>query len=167
MSRYRRFFVPGGTYFFTLVTAGRRPWLGTRAGRLALGQAMRAVRADQPFETIAIVALPDHLHAVWKLPEGDADFPRRWRRIKQRTTRRLRRDADLQGPIWQSRFWEHWIRDEEDLRRHVEYVHYNPVRHGLVDTPADWAASSFHRFVREGVHPAAWDGPTDPIEVPE
>lgn len=167
MSDYRRFFVPGGTYFFTVVTADRRAWLASRAGRSALGQAMREVRVQQPFDTVAIVVLPDHLHAIWALPEGDADFSRRWRRVKQRTTLRLRRETRFRGKAWQARFWEHVIRDEEDLRRHVDYIHYNPVRHGLVRAPGEWRTGTFHRYVAAGIYPADWGGPAEAIDVPE
>lgn len=167
MADYQRLFVPGGTYFFTVVTADRKPWLTMDTGRSALGQALREVRRDQPFETIALVLLPDHLHAIWTLPEADADFSRRWRRIKQRASIRMRTASGRTGPFWQSRFWEHWIRDDEDLRRHIDYIHYNPVKHGLVTSPADWEASTFHRFVARGIYPADWGGHNDMIDVPE
>ena len=165
MSRYRRVRIPGGTYFFTVVTARRRPWLGTAAGRAALAAALRAVRADQPFETDAIVLLPDHLHCVWTLPPGDTDYARRWRRIKQRTTIILRESPN--GPLWQRRYWEHLIRDEADLHRHLDYIHYNPVRHGLAKAPRDWGPTSFHRFVERGWYSVHWAGPETEIEVPE
>jgi putative transposase len=167
MADYQRLFVPGGTYFFTVVTAYRKPWLTTDAGRTALGQAMRDVRGDQPFETVAFVLLPDHLHAIWVLPDNDADFSRRWRRIKQRTSIGLRKVPGFTGPFWQARFWEHWVRDEEDLQQHIDYIHYNPVKHGWVSSPVDWQASTFHRFVAEGLYAADWGGPVDMIEVPE
>ena len=167
MADYQRIFVPGGTYFFTVVTANRNPWLATDTGRAMLGQAMRDVRRDQPFDTVACVLLPDHLHAIWTLPDGDADFPRRWRRIKQRTSIGMRKSSGRKGPFWQSRFWEHWIRDEDDLERHIDYIHYNPVKHGVVASPADWRTSTFHRFVAEGIYAADWGGPDEMIEVPE
>ena len=167
MADYQRIYVPGGTYFFTIVTAHRRPWLSTDAGRAILGRAMREVRRDQPFDTVALVVLPDHLHVIWRLPNGDTDFSRRWRRIKQRASHGLRKSSELTGPFWQSRFWEHWIRDGDDLQRHIDYIHYNPVKHGLVASPADWNASTFHRFVAKGVYAADWGGPDDMIDVPE
>jgi len=167
MSDYRRVYVPGGTYFFTVVTAERRPWLGSPAGLAALRQAMRATRCRRPFATLAIVVLPDHLHAIWALPDNDHDFSVRWKAIKQRCANTLRRSGFDVGPLWQPRFWEHLIRDEADFRHHVNYIHYNPVKHGLCAMPADWAASSFHRFVNGGVYPRDWGGPVDLIDLPE
>jgi len=166
MSDYRRVYVPGGTYFFTVVTAGRRPWLQSPGALAALRHAMRATRYRRPFDTLAIVVLPDHLHTIWVLPENDHDFSIRWKTVKQRCTNALRRSG-LQPPFWQPRFWEHLIRDETDLRRHVDYIHYNPVKHGCCAMAADWTASSFHRFVEDGVYPRDWGGPVDLIDIPE
>lgn len=167
MADYRRLFVPGGTYFFTLVTADRRPWLASATGRRVLGDAMRAVRARRPFRTVAIVVLPDHLHCIWTLPRGDADFPGRWKSIKQRCTSGLARAGLGHGAAWQRHYWEHLIRDRTDLRRHLDYIHYNPVGHGLCDSPAEWAHSSFARYVAAGVYHADWGGPAEAFEVPE
>jgi putative transposase len=143
MPDYRRAFAPGGTFFFTLVTFGRAPILLGDAARLALRRAVERTRRDHPFALDAIVVLPDHLHAVWTLPEGDADFSTRWRLIKSRftrewlTTEAARADGAASRPlarasrgeraVWQPRYWEHLIRDEGDLARHLDYVHYNPV----------------------------------------
>mgnify|MGYP006287006385 CR=1 FL=1 len=167
MSDYRRYRVPGCTWFFTVVTAHRRTWLRHAWARATLGGVMREVRTESPFETVAIVILPDHLHAIWRLPGDDDDFAGRWRRIKQRTTLRLRRDFDLRGRLWQPRFWEHRIRDQADLHRHIEYIHYNPVKHGLVAAASEWQASTFHRYVAEGVHSLDWAGPAETIRVGE
>ena len=152
MFRYRRNFVPGGTYFFTITLADRRSnalvdWIG------ALRSAFRVVRRTKPFAIDAIVILPDHLHAVLTLPPNDADFPSRWRRIKGHFSSTLiSANADLKRrpngdlALWQRRFWEHTIRDDRDLARHIDYVHFNPVKHGLVQRVRDWPYSSFHRL---------------------
>jgi putative transposase len=120
-------------------------------------------RARRPFEIEAMVVLPDHMHAVWTLPENDADFSDRWRAIKSGFVRRLRTQgvalkANAKGEheVWQRRFWEHQIRDESDLARHVDYIHINPVKHRLVERVVDWRWSTFHRYVRLGVLPANW-----------
>ncbi len=157
MSDYRRVYVPGGTYFFTVVTYGRRPFLTEERARACLRHAWRQAQERQPFTTEAVCLLPDHLHCVWTLPEDDADFSARWNRIKGLFTKTYRagdptiprggasRRRKGEAAIWQRRFWEHRIRDEEDFRRHVDYVHHNPVKHGLVCDVRDWPWSSFHR----------------------
>ena len=155
MGRYRRAYVSGGTYFFTAVTAGRRPWLGTETGLGAFRVAYRRISRECPFHTIAAVVLPDHLHCIWRLPEGDAAFDRRWQRIKRRCTELLRAKGH-EGPFWQARYWERLIRDEQDLHAHMDYVHYNPVRHGWVARADDWRASSIHRYIRAGWYPRDW-----------
>ena len=135
---------------------------------------MRKVQAKSPFEILAIVLLPDHIHAVWGLPEGDAEYSSRWGRIKERFTREFSaRDGTLDEPrsksrlrhreanIWQRRFWEHTVRDEADLERCVDYLHWNPVKHRLVERVGDHPWSSYHRFVRSGHYDADW-GREDP-----
>ena len=159
MSDYRRVYVPGGTYFFTAVTAGRHPWLGSADGLDAFRIAYRRVARDRPFNTLAAVVLPDHVHCIWRLPAGDADFPGRWQRLKRRSAQLLEARG-YPGPFWQARYWERLIRDEADLRAHMDYVHHNPVRHGLVERAAEWSASSFHRYVRAGWYAPDW-GVTD------
>jgi putative transposase len=162
MVRYRRNFVPGGTYFFTVTLKDRRSAvLVTHVA--ALRSAFRVTRTERPFTIDAIVILPDHLHTLITLPPGDADFPVRWRRIKSLFTQQVAlTDATLrpnqrgQYDLWQRRFWEHTIRDEDDLTRHVDYIHYNPVKHGLVRQVWDWPHSSFHRYVRQGMLPEEW-----------
>jgi putative transposase len=163
---YRRVFVPGGTYFFTVVTADRRPIFAHEDSRAVLAQVMRHVWRDRPFRTLALVVLPDHLHAVWQLPDGAADFPSRWRRIKQRTTLGLR-PLGVTGPVWQPRYWERLMRDPDHLARYLDYIHYNPVKHGYVQTPGQWPASTFHRFVCQGIYCADWAGPADSADLPE
>jgi len=165
MADYRRLRVAGGTYFFTVVTAGRRPWLGPEEARNIFRRAYRRVARELPLETVAAVVLPDHVHCIWRLPAGDADFSNRWRKIKRLSTNALVATG-LHGPFWQPRFWEHVIRDETDLAHHVDYIHYNPVRHGLVARPIDWPASSLHRYVEAGWYPADWAAePVEPIDA--
>ena len=167
MSEYRRSYVSGGIYFFTLTTLGRRPILTQDAYRSALRQAINEVRKTMPFQIIAWVLLPDHIHAVWKLPESDANFSLRWSLIKQHVTRecggrarnvptKKSKQRRSEGTIWQRRFWEHTVRNEADFRHHIDYIHYNPVKHGYVTKPADWPYSTFHRYVREGVYAIDW-----------
>jgi putative transposase len=173
MSRYRRFFVPGGMYFFTVALADRSADLLVRHAD-ALRRAYGEVRARRPFETIAICVLPDHLHAVWSLPEDDADFPGRWSAIKSRFSRRLApapsrspsKVARREKGIWQRRYWEHAIRDDDDLARHIDYIHYNPVAHGLVHRVRDWPHSSFHAHVRRGLLPEDWGGDLREVSSP-
>ena len=158
MSNYRRVYIPGSWYFFTVVTYKRQPILTTETGLAALKAAVVETRAKYPFTSIAWVILPDHLHYIWQLPDGDADFSTRWSLIKWRFTRGyLRGEGGTNGDrsasrkrhreqnIWQRRFWEHCIRDDEDLERHIDYIHYNPVKHGLVHEPLQWRFSSAHR----------------------
>jgi putative transposase len=120
---------------------------------------------ERPFIIDAIVILPDHLHTLWTLPEGDADYSGRWRAIKSRFTHSLlassvslTRDNRGEYLLWQRRFWEHTIRDELDFTHHVDYCHWNPIKHGCVQYLADWPYSSFHRYVRYGLLPANWTG---------
>jgi|SRR5690349_2619717 len=164
MVRYRRNFIAGGTYFFTVTLADRSAQ--TLTEHVAhLRHAVRQTRISQPFDIDAIVVLPDHLHMVMTLPDGDADYPNRWRLIKRRFT-----DAVLKSQtevvrlrngevaLWQRRYWEHTIRDEKDFERHIDYIHFNPMKHGLVARVRDWPHSSFHRYVRQGVLPEDWAG---------
>ena len=164
MVLYRRNRQAGGTYFFTVTLRNRQSnWLTLHIDDLR--NAYRKALKARPFTTVAIVVLPDHLHAVWTLPEGDADYSGRWRSIKAEFTRtqaradRVRRAAATGSyDLWQSRFWEHSIRDEIDLQRHVDYIHFNPVKHGWVERVSDWPHSSFHRYVRHGLLPNDWGG---------
>ena len=165
MSHYRRSLAEGATFFFTLTLADRASnLLTTEIDRLR--NAYSRVHARYPFETIAICVLPDHLHAIWRLPEGDADFGPRWSLIKRSFSSglpasKLRSESKVakrEKGIWQRRFWEHQIRDDLDLQRHVDYVHYNPVKHGLVRQVRDWPHSSFHRHVEKGLLDVNWGG---------
>jgi putative transposase len=165
MSRYRRAKIDGGVLFFTVTLADRKGDLLVRhIDRPRLVYA--SVQKSYPFETIAICVLPDHLHSVWSLPPGDADFPLCWSLIKSGFSRGLASDprrsaskiAKRDKGIWQRRYWEHAIRDDTDLARHVDYIHFNPVKHGYVSRVADWPHSSFHRFVARGDLPLDWGG---------
>ena len=158
MSRDRRVFVPGGTYFFTVVTADRQPWFANSEHVDSLKCAFRRIKMDRPFEIDAIAVLPDHLHTIWRLPEGDSDFSGRWREIKKLASRYIApcSDAQRERSVWQRRFWEHLIRDDDDWRRHVDYIHFNPVKHGLVTHPGAWPWSSFKRAVERGWYDAGW-----------
>jgi len=157
----------GAIYFFTLTLQDRGArWLVDHVGLLRA--AVRQVKASHPFEIEAMVVLPEHLHALWRLPVDDNDFSTRWMLVKQAFTQALIANGALRDDVapgrglkgerklWQRRFWEHRIQDEEDFQRHVEYIHYNPVKHGWVARAADWPHSSLHRFVREGSVAADW-----------
>ncbi|HET7315281.1 REP-associated tyrosine transposase [Salinisphaera sp.] len=159
--RYRRNYVVGGCYFFTVVTAGRRPWLGKARHVDLLRAAFRNVRSRHPFAIEAMVVLPDHLHAIWTLPPADGDYSLRWRLIKSDVSRRIGSVKRL----WQPRFWEHTIRDEIDFTRHMDYIHYNPVKHGLAAAPYEWPHSSFAHCVRQGHYLPDW-GRAGPPNIP-
>jgi putative transposase len=173
MPNYRRNYVPGGTYFFTCVAYRRRPILTTDLARRCLRQAIQKVQADHPFTIVAIALLPDHWHTVWTLPPNDAAYPLRWMRIKEEFTKAWlagggnelsqthSRARHRQRGIWHKRYWEHTIEDEDDLKRCVDYTHWNPRKHDLVARIRDWKWSSFHRFVQAGEYDLAWGG-TDP-----
>ncbi len=166
MSNYRRVYLPGGTYFFTVVTLDRVPVFINEDRVEALRQAFRKVMAVRPFRIDAMVVLPEHLHCILRLPEGDADYSSRWREIKKAASRRIGMDTNARNErmVWQRRFWEHAIRDEEDWRRHVDYIHYNPVKHGLVSSPGEWAWSSFGNAVSKGWYEETW-GANEPITI--
>ena len=164
MVNYRRNFVSGGTFFFTVTLADRRSKALVDHVEL-LRNALRAARRERPFVIDAVVILPDHLHAIFTLPPGDLDFSGRWRRIKGHFSSalidasiELKRSPNGDLALWQRRFWEHTIRDEGDFERHVDYIHFNPVKHALVQRVRDWPYSSFHRYVREGILPDDWAG---------
>jgi putative transposase len=165
MTDYRRAFIAGGTYFFTVNLEDRRSRLLTEHMGL-LRAAFRYTRKRHPFVFEAVVVLPDHLHAVWTLPEGDVDFPLRWQLIKATFSRELpsgefvSRSRARKGErgIWRRRYWEHAVRDQDDFDRHLDYIHFNPVKHGYVPRVRDWPYSSFHRMVRLGSYPGDWGG---------
>jgi putative transposase len=166
MPDFRRYLVPGGCYFFTVNLLERRGNALLTERIELLRETVRRVRRSRPFNIDAWVVLPDHLHAVWTLPPGDNDFSTRWRLIKTffvhgvpKTERlsRVRREGGERA-IWQRRFWEHAIRDDEDYAAHMDYVHFNPVKHGLATSPADWPYSTFRACVSRGVYPEDWTG---------
>jgi len=166
MSHYRRTSIPGGTFFFTVVTWNRRPIFTCEENVEKLRHAFRKVKKTRPFEIDAIVVLPDHLHCIWRLPDNDNDFSGRWREIKKATSRLIDPHSDTRNErkVWQRRFWEHTIRDENDWRRHMDYIHYNPVKHKYAARPGDWPWSSFLRCVARGWYPATW-GYVAPEEI--
>jgi putative transposase len=164
MVAYRRNRLAGGKFFFTLTLADRRSTVLVDHID-SLRAAFRETRRERPFRIDAVVILPDHLHALLALPDGDADFPGRWRRIKGYFSSRLlqesvniKRYSRGELALWQRRYWEHTIRNDEDFARHVDYIHFNPVKHGLVKRVVDWPHSSFHLYVRRGTLPQDWAG---------
>jgi putative transposase len=176
MSDYRRYFVPGGTYFFTLVTEHRARLFEQEPARRLLGSALRQCFGRFPLQVVAMVLLPDHLHTLWTLPAGDDAYAMRWRWIKREFTRawlsiggveqdrQTSRLRERRRGVWQRRYWEHTIRDEADLESHFDYIHYNPVKHALVRRPRDWPWSSFHRWVQAGHYSIDWAAePNTPI----
>lgn len=158
MSDYRRLYIPGGTYFFTLVCYRRQAIFADEQRVILLRQAFREVKTKRPFELLAAVILPDHLHCVWRLPCGDADFSTRWQMVKTAFSRRIPAEVRANGAktLWQPRFYEHCLRDEADFHKHLDYIHFNPVKHGLAATPGEWPYSSFKRFVRLGWYASNW-----------
>ena len=164
--QYRRAKIPGSSYFFTIVTHNRRPVLCEPENIDLLRDSFKKVIVRHPFIIDAIVILPDHLHCIWTLPLEDGDFSTRWRLIKGWFSRRCKvkyqgkvsasRQSKQEKAVWQRRFWEHLIRDEQDFNCHVDYIHYNPVHHGLVTNVRDWQYSSFHRYVQRGVYEPNW-----------
>ena len=168
MPEYRRNRLPGATYFFTVNLLGRHSDL-LAVNIEILREAVRQVRRRRPFPIDAWVVLPDHMHALWTLPEGDSDFPGRWRAIKSAFSKSLpnieQRSEVMsrrgERGVWQRRYWEHTIRDDRDYAAHMDYIHFNPVRHGFVAKPGDWPFSSFRRAVSAGLYPSEWADDTD------
>jgi len=161
MPNYRRNYLDGGCYFFTVNLKNRQKSYLTDNIQL-LREAVSECRSSMPFIIHAWVVLPDHMHAIWTLPAGDADYSRRWRFIKKHFTKGLaepekeQKNSRGERGIWQRRFWEHTIRDQEDFDRHFDYIHFNPVKHGWVSSVCDWPFSSFHRAARDGIYPHDW-----------
>ena len=141
-----------------MVTHRRKPILTIDSGRQFLGEAVRQIKRDRPFDLVATVLLPDHWHLVMGLPRGDSGYSMRMKRIKEEFTRRWKISTPGETIIWQSRFWEHTVRDLADLENCVDYIHWNPRKHDLVSRVRDWEYSSFHRFVREGHYSNDWGG---------
>jgi len=168
MPNYRRYRVHGGTYFFTLKTERNAPLFSEPTNVRLLGQIFRETITRWPLDMPAVVLLPDHLHALWTLPPGDTEYSTRWAWLKKEFTRRFIAAGGHEQPVsasrlsnrrrgvWQRRFWEHTITDEDDFENHFDYIHWNPVKHGYVSSPFEWPHSSFHRWVRQGVCDLHW-----------
>ncbi len=165
MTEYRRNYVAGGSFFFTVTLAERSSNLLTDKTDI-LRKAFRLTQSEHPFTINAIVVLPEHLHCIWTLPTDDRDYSTRWKKIKGRFSRHIpkterrskSRISKGERGIWQRRFWEHTLRDETDFNRHIDYIHYNPVKHGHVIRVCDWPHSSFHQYVKQGIYPLNWAG---------
>tara|TARA_R110002167_G_scaffold117721_6_gene293873 strand:+ start:168 stop:647 length:480 start_codon:yes stop_codon:yes gene_type:complete len=157
MSDYIRSKRFGGTFFFTVTLKNRQSSLLVDHVDL-LRESVRYVKSRRPFVIVAWVILPDHIHAVWRLPEGDNDFSRRWQLIKMLFTKKLKERTHRKMSVWQDRFWEHEIRNDEDLRAHIDYCYLNPVKHGYVLSTGDWPYSSFHRDVALELFDIHWNG---------
>ena len=165
--KYRRAKAPGSTLFFTVVSFDRRKIFTDEQTVALLRQAVEVVQARRPFKVEAAVILPDHMHMLWRLPDGDGDYATRWRLIKSYArdySTTPSRQSKGERTVWQRRYWEHLIRDEADWRRHVDYIHYNPVKHGLARAPRAWRYSSFHTFVKQGFYSLDW-GAGERVEV--
>ena len=168
LSDYRRCYVPGGSYFFTVVTERRTGILANDSARDCLRNAIRNCQQSLPFRVDALVMLPDHIHTIWTLPTDDCDYSKRWGIIKKHFTQSWLTLGGAEQPVtasrlryrrrgvWQRRFWEHALRDERDYQNHLDYLHFNPVKHGLVKNVLDWPYSSFHRWVEQGVYSDRW-----------
>ncbi len=166
MGNYRRVYKKGACYFFTVVTHKRRKIFQTEEAITRIRDAFNRVIQSRPFHIDAIVVLPDHIHSLWLLPENDADYSNRWMLIKRYFSIGCKAAANSrrEKQIWQRRFWEHTVRDDNDWRRHMDYIHYNPVKHGYVVRPADWKYSSFCRAVHKGYYADNW-GVHEPPET--
>lgn len=166
MATYRRAIQPGGCFFFTVCTERRQRLLTEPPVIAALRAAFLTVKREHPFTIDAIVVLPDHLHTIWTLPQDDAAYALRWNLIKRKASAAARdlvsvklrasHRARHEIGLWQRRYWEHQIRDDLDFARHVDYIHWNPVKHGHVERAADWPHSSFHKYVQRGDLPIDW-----------
>ena len=169
MTNYRRIYTPGATWFFTvnLLERHNNSFLIENIGLLR--SAFNYVKERHPFNIDAVVILPDHLHCIWTLPENDSNYSVRWNLLKGKFSRAFKKDESLsksrikrrERGIWQRRFWEHRIRDENDFNRHLDYIHWNPVKHGYVSNVVDWPHSSFHKYVKMGWYPENWGGQED------
>ena len=176
MPNYRQIHAPGGTYFFTVVTCDRMPILSSEPNIELLKKITRETQRNHPFDQIAYCILPDHIHCIWTLPVSDKDYCTRWMLIKARFSREYKPGSDVEEHIsdsrarkrerdvWQRRFWEHAIRNDEDLSKHIDYIHFNPIKHGVVKRLSDWKWSSFHEFIDGGYYDKNW-GVEEPIDL--
>ncbi len=149
--QYRRIYQPGSTYFFTIVTDQRQPLFAELDNVQKLRHTIATVKSRHAFQIDAIVVLPDHIHCLLTMPLDDADYSTRIRLIKRKFTL-----LTGKSNVWQKRFWEHWIRNEKDYTAHFDYIHYNPVKHGLVKQVGDWQYSSFHKYYKKGIYQKGW-----------
>ena len=165
--RYRRVFQAGATYFFTLVVHERAKLFADESNIARWRAAVDKVRRRRPFEIEAEVILPDHVHMLWTMPTGDADYATRIRLVKTSFTKSLgligsvankSRAQKGEREVWQRRYWEHTIRDERDFQMRLDYIHYNPVKHGIVSRAADWPHSTFQAWVKKGAYDPWWGG---------
>ena len=168
MVNYRRNYVNGGSYFFTVVTDNRAKILCSPLARACLRKAVRTCQQQFPFESVAWVLLEDHLHTIWTLPKNDTRYSARWGFIKKEFTkvylahggneqkRSNSRQSKRERGIWQRRFWEHTLQDEHDMARHFDYIHYNAVKHGVVNCAKDYGYSTFHKYVELGIYDKNW-----------
>jgi len=157
MSHYRRKRYPGGYFFFTVVTYDRRPLFNDPKARKILKNVWQETQVKLPFKVLALCMLPEHLHCLWRLPEEDSDYSKRWASIKagftknylaaggKRATQSVSQEKRRNGGVWQKRFWEHQIKSEDDIQNHINYIHYNPVKHKLVENVRDWPWSTFQQ----------------------
>jgi len=164
MVNYRRNLQPGAHYFFTVTLQDRRSTTLTQHIN-ELKTSFKKVKDQYPYKLVAYVILPKHLHVIWNLPNNDCAYPKRWRLIKSHFTQALlakgitlTKNKRGEYKLWQRRYWEHTLRDGNDLKAHIDYIHYNPMKHGLVQRAADWEYSSFHYYVETGVLPKNWGG---------
>lgn len=165
MSQYKRIYLPNHIYFFTVVTHNRSNLFSNDENVRLLKTAFRYARQRKPFEIDAICILPDHLHCIWTMTE-DSNYPVRWQMIKTSFSRqyRYRNPEFRQKKLWQPRFWEHVIRNQDDYYRHFDYIHYNPVKHGLINSAKEWRYSSFGKFSNQGFYEKGW-GDSEPKSV--
>ena len=170
MPNYRRVQTQGASYFFTVVSYQRQMILCDEPVRKALRKSITAVQTLYPFKIEAWVLLPDHLHTIWTLPQGDSNYSKRWSMIKRKVSLECSfayknialinrsKHKHRESTFWQRRFWEHQIRDQDDYNNHMDYIHFNPVKHGLCDVAVEWPYSTLHKLIKEGVYAADWCG---------
>ena len=172
MTEYRRFYIPKALWFFTVNLAERKNNRLLIEQIDVLSQAFRYVKIRKPFYMNAVVIMPDHLHCIWTLPPDDGDYSMRWNLLKGYFSRKIStgervsksRQKRRERGIWQRRFWAHLIEDQDDLNRHIDYIHWNPVKHGQVKQVMDWPYSSFHQFVKRGIYSNDW-GSNEQYEI--
>jgi len=166
MSNYRRSFTPGACFFFTVVTHKRINYFSNKSNINLLRKAFHYVKNKHPFAIEAIVVLPDHLHTLWQLPENDSNYSLRWRLIKHYVSSHIKTSSNhrREKQVWQRRFWEHEIRNEIDWRNHMDYIHYNPVKHGYVTLAQEWEYSSICKAMEKGWYDKSW-GCTSPSNI--